>query len=70
MDHPADFCYRLPEGVSHEEGAMCEPLSVGVHACRRGGVCPGKRLAVMGAGPIGGRAGVLAAAALPKSSTV
>ncbi|EFN56178.1 hypothetical protein CHLNCDRAFT_30796 [Chlorella variabilis] len=53
VDHPADWCYPLPAGVSHEEGAMCEPLSVGVHACRRAGVSPGKRVAVMGAGPIG-----------------
>lgn len=32
---------------------MCEPLSVGVHACRRGEVCPGKSVAILGAGPIG-----------------
>lgn len=32
---------------------MCEPLSVGVHACRRGDVCPGKSVAILGAGPIG-----------------
>ena len=53
VDHPADFCFRLPDHVSHEEGAMCEPLSVGVHACRRAAVGPGKRVAIMGAGPIG-----------------
>jgi L-iditol 2-dehydrogenase len=51
--HPADFCYRLPEHVSLDEGAMLEPLSVGVHACRRGGVVPGSRVLVMGAGPVG-----------------
>lgn len=53
VDHPADFCYRLPKGVTFEEGALCEPLSVGVHACRRGRVAPGCRVAVLGAGPIG-----------------
>ncbi len=53
VDHPADFCFRLPDHVSHEEGAMCEPLSVGVHACRRAAVGPGKRVAILGAGPIG-----------------
>lgn len=53
VDHPAEWCYRLPAQVSLEEGAMCEPLSVGVHACRRGGVQPGKRVAILGAGPIG-----------------
>lgn len=53
VDHPAAWCHKLPEGVSLEEGAMCEPLSVGVHACRRAGVAPGVKVAIMGAGPIG-----------------
>ena len=51
--HPADFCYRLPDHVSLDGGAMLEPLSVGVHACRRGDVRPGSRVLVMGAGPVG-----------------
>ena len=51
--HPADFCYRLPDHVSLDDGATLEPLSVGVHACRRGGVGPGSRVLVMGAGPVG-----------------
>ena len=53
IDHPAEFCFKLPEGVSFEEGAMCEPLSVGIHACRRGKVEPGKNVVILGAGPIG-----------------
>lgn len=53
IDHPAEFCFKLPEGVSYEEGAMCEPLSVGIHACRRGKVEPGKNVVILGAGPIG-----------------
>lgn len=53
VDHPAQWCYKLPDNVSLEEGALCEPLSVGVHACRRAGVSPGKSVAIMGAGPIG-----------------
>ena len=32
--HAADFCYKLPEHMSLEEGALMEPLAVGVHACR------------------------------------
>ncbi|GLT70279.1 hypothetical protein SLA2020_423700 [Shorea laevis] len=32
---------------------MCEPLSVGVHACRRANIGPEKNVLVMGAGPIG-----------------
>ena len=32
--HAADFCYKLPDHMSLEEGALMEPLAVGVHACR------------------------------------
>jgi len=51
--HAADFCYKLPDHVSLEEGALLEPLSVGVHACRRAGVGLGTTVLVCGAGPIG-----------------
>ncbi|WP_424000531.1 NAD(P)-dependent alcohol dehydrogenase [Haloarcula salina] len=50
---PADFAYKLPENVSTAEGALCEPLSVGIHACRRGSVGTGDTVLVTGAGPIG-----------------
>ena len=49
----ADFCFKLPDNVSLEEGALMEPLAVGVHACRRAGVCIGKKVLICGAGPIG-----------------
>jgi L-iditol 2-dehydrogenase len=61
--HPADFCFKLPEHVSLDEGALLEPLSVGLHACRRGGVGPGSRVLVMGAGPVGLTALLMASAA-------
>ncbi|KAF1799728.1 chaperonin 10-like protein [Mucor lusitanicus] len=51
--HSADFCYKLPENVSLEEGALIEPLSVGIHAARRGEVKLGDRVIVFGAGPVG-----------------
>ena len=41
---------RLPENVSYDEGALLEPLSVGVHACRRAGVALGSHVLVCGAG--------------------
>lgn len=44
---------RLPENVSLEEGALIEPLSVGIHAARRGEVKLGDRVIVFGAGPVG-----------------
>ncbi|XP_067871574.1 sorbitol dehydrogenase-like isoform X2 [Heterodontus francisci] len=51
--HSASYCYKLPESVSFEEGAMIEPLSVAMHACRRGGVTIGSKVFILGAGPIG-----------------
>ncbi|XP_066994502.2 sorbitol dehydrogenase [Anabrus simplex] len=51
--HPEDFCFKLPDNVSLEEGALLEPLAVGVHSCRRGGVGLGSKVLVIGAGPIG-----------------
>lgn len=51
--HPANLVYKLPDNVSLEEGAMCEPLSVAVHACRRANVTPDTKVLIFGAGPIG-----------------
>ncbi|XP_013412415.1 sorbitol dehydrogenase [Lingula anatina] len=51
--HAADFCYKLPDHVSQEEGALLEPFSVGLHACRRAGIQPGSSVLISGAGPIG-----------------
>lgn len=39
--------------MSLEEGALLEPLSVGVHACKKGGVKVGSTVLILGAGPIG-----------------
>jgi len=39
--------------MSFEEGAMIEPLAVGVYAARRAGVKVGDKVAVLGVGPIG-----------------
>lgn len=43
----------LPQDMSFEEGAMIEPLAVAVHAVRRAGDVAGKKIVVIGAGPIG-----------------
>lgn len=39
--------------MSLEEGALLEPLSVGVHACKRGAIGIGSKVLILGAGPIG-----------------
>jgi D-xylulose reductase len=44
----------LPESVTMEDGAMMEPLSVGVHAVHNlGGFKSGESIVVFGAGPVG-----------------
>ncbi|TKA70917.1 putative D-xylulose reductase A [Cryomyces minteri] len=50
---PEDFCYKLPENLSLEEGALVEPLSVGVHIVKQAAVRPGDSVVVFGAGPVG-----------------
>jgi len=50
---PAEFVHPLPSDVTMTEGALCEPLSVGLFAIRRGGVGVGDTVLITGAGPIG-----------------
>uniref|UniRef100_T1IX42 Sorbitol dehydrogenase n=1 Tax=Strigamia maritima TaxID=126957 RepID=T1IX42_STRMM len=50
---PEDFCFKLPENVSFEEGALVEPLSVAVSACSKGKVSVGEKVLILGSGPIG-----------------
>lgn len=53
ITHPSDYCYKIPDHVSFDEAALCEPLSVGIYACYRGGITLGSRVLIMGSGPIG-----------------
>lgn len=39
--------------MSMEEGALLEPLSCGVHACKRANIGIGSKVLILGAGPIG-----------------
>lgn len=48
-----DFCYKLPEQVSLQEGALIEPLAVAVHIVRQASVTPGQSVVIFGAGPVG-----------------
>lgn len=41
------------EGLTLDETAMIEPLSIGAHAVRRASLRPGDQVVVIGAGPIG-----------------
>jgi len=51
--HPDAYTFKLPENVSFAEGAMVEPLAVGMHAAVKAKIKPGDLAVVMGAGPIG-----------------
>jgi D-xylulose reductase len=51
--HPAAFTFKLPDNVSFAEGAMVEPVAVGMHAATKAKIKPGDLAIVMGAGPIG-----------------
>ena len=51
--HPASYTYKLPDNVSFAEGAMVEPLAVGIHAVNKAHVSPGDVAVVHGAGTIG-----------------
>jgi len=51
---PADLAYPLPDGVSLEDGAMMEPLAVGVHSVSNlGSFRAEQSIAVFGCGPVG-----------------
>lgn len=49
----AAFAHPAPEGLSAEQAAMAEPVSVGVWAARKTSIGPGDRVLVTGAGPVG-----------------
>jgi 2-desacetyl-2-hydroxyethyl bacteriochlorophyllide A dehydrogenase len=49
---PERFVFKT-DGISLDDAAMLEFLAIGAHAVRRGGVRPGLKVLVVGAGPIG-----------------
>lgn len=51
--HDAGLCFKLPDNVSTMEGALIEPLAVGLHAAGQGNARLGQTAVVTGAGCIG-----------------
>lgn len=49
----AENLYRLPAGLSYEDGALTEPLSIAVHAVSMAHARPYDTAFIAGAGPIG-----------------
>ncbi len=51
--HPAGMLFKLPERLSYGEGALIEPLTVGMYAVELAKIKTGETVAILGAGPIG-----------------
>lgn len=51
--HDANMCYKLPENMTTLEGAMIEPLAVGMHATELSDARIGETAIVLGSGCIG-----------------
>jgi D-xylulose reductase len=51
--HPAQFCFKLPQGMTAAEGAMMEPLAIGIEAAKKAAIRPGDTALVVGCGTIG-----------------
>ncbi|MBB3038301.1 L-iditol 2-dehydrogenase [Hoyosella altamirensis] len=49
----AEFAHPVPDTMSDDAAALCEPLSVAIAAARKGGVTAGSHVVITGAGPIG-----------------
>jgi (R,R)-butanediol dehydrogenase / meso-butanediol dehydrogenase / diacetyl reductase len=48
-----DSILPIPEGITYDVAAMCEPLAVAMHGVNRAEVKPGDKVVVFGCGPIG-----------------
>lgn len=53
VKHPASKCFVLPDNVNFIEGALVEPLNVGLHAANQGNVKLGDSVVIFGTGCIG-----------------
>lgn len=51
--HSASMCFHLPDNVSTLEGALIEPLAVGMHGCELSNAKLGETAVVLGCGCIG-----------------
>jgi L-iditol 2-dehydrogenase len=66
----AAFAHSAPSGLTAEQAAMAEPVSVGIWAARKSAVTGGDRVLITGAGPIGLLAGQVARALGAETSVI
>jgi threonine 3-dehydrogenase len=50
---PSHVAYRLPAGVSYEEGSLFEPAGVAMRGVDEARISPGDTVVILGCGPIG-----------------
>jgi len=50
---PEESCFPLEEGLSDDQGAISEPLAIGVYAVKKAGSVKGMKVGILGFGPIG-----------------
>ncbi len=65
---PEKSCFLLPDTLSLDEGALSEPLTIGVYAVKLSQMKPGMTIGILGSGPIG--LSVLTAASIMTPSKV
>ena len=51
--HPAILTFRLPDNISYHEGALVEPVAIGMWAAKKARIAPGDTALVIGGGTIG-----------------
>ena len=51
--HPASLTFRLPDNISYHEGALVEPVAIGMWAAKKARISPGDTALVIGGGTIG-----------------
>ena len=50
---PENSCYPLPGTLTPDHGAISEPLAIGIYAAKKAGEIKGKKIGILGFGPIG-----------------
>jgi L-iditol 2-dehydrogenase len=49
----SEYAFAIPDSMSLDAAALCEPLSVGIWSNQKAGTGPGSRVLIAGAGPVG-----------------
>ncbi len=50
---PQENCFPTNGEITLEQGALCEPLSIGIYTVKQAGYAKGSNIAILGCGPIG-----------------